>query len=300
MHYFGIPDWTDPCGTMCLTREPELRRGRRTGYACIKPWLSALVAPDGYSITMTKHFERVEDALLGRGGQAMNKPHKGTPRQSLGAGAATSRNPRFSTTGPAQLRPRSKPCGGVGIGRSRLQQWRPVVTNLWDRQPGETAKGYAAFLHYRDLPAIDRSVAAARERQERDHKGTLRQWNGWSMRNGWVNRAAEHDSNLASRRRERMMKELERAQDDAVTLVRAALAKVAERIKVMDPEELAAGQIPAALKTLVELEFKALGQEDKLALKHEGKIEVEASADAAWLMDYLRSLPERTNDQSEE
>ena len=24
----------------------------------IKPWLSALVAPDGYSITMTKHFER--------------------------------------------------------------------------------------------------------------------------------------------------------------------------------------------------------------------------------------------------
>ena len=24
----------------------------------IKPWLLALVAPDGYSITMTKHFER--------------------------------------------------------------------------------------------------------------------------------------------------------------------------------------------------------------------------------------------------
>ena len=68
----------------------------------------------------------------------------------------------------------------------------------WERQPGETAKAYAAFLHYRDLPAIDRSVAAARERQERDRKGTLRQWNGWSMHNGWVNRAAEHDSDLAS------------------------------------------------------------------------------------------------------
>ena len=42
-------------------------------------------------------------------------------------------------------------------------------------------------------------------------------------RNGWVNRAAEHDSDLASRHRERMAQELERAQDDAVVLIRAAM-----------------------------------------------------------------------------
>ena len=138
--------------------------------------------------------------------------------------------------------------------------------NLWDRQPGETAKAYAAFLLYRNLAAIDRSVLAAREGHQKDTKGTLRQWKGWSMRNDWVNRAAEHDSDLASRRRERMAKELERAQDDTVTLARAALAKVAERIQGMDPEELAAGQIPSALRTLVELEFKALGYEDRVAL----------------------------------
>ena len=138
--------------------------------------------------------------------------------------------------------------------------------NPWNRQPGETAKAYAAFLLYRDLPAIDRSISAARERHQRDTKGTLRQWKGWSMRNGWVNRAAEHDSDLASRRRERMAKELERAQDDAVALIRAALDKVKERIEGMDPEELAAGQIPAALRTLIELEFKALGYEDRVAL----------------------------------
>ena len=87
--------------------------------------------------------------------------------------------------------------------------------NLWERQSSETAKAYAAFLLYRDLAAIDRSVLAARERHQRDTKGTLRQWKGWSMRNGWVSRAAEHDSDLPSRRRERMAKEMERAQDDA-------------------------------------------------------------------------------------
>ena len=138
--------------------------------------------------------------------------------------------------------------------------------NLWERQSGETAKAYAAFLLYRDLPAIDRSVPAARERHQRDTKGTLRQWKGWSMRNGWVNRAAEHDSDLASRRREHTAKEMERAQDDAVVLIRAALAKVAERIQGMDAEELAAGQIPAALRTLIELELKVLGYEDRVAL----------------------------------
>ena len=150
--------------------------------------------------------------------------------------------------------------------------------NLWERQSGETAKAYAAFLLYRDLPAIDRSVSAARERHQRDTKGTLRQWKGWSMRNGWVNRAAEHDSDLASRRREHTAKELERSQDDALILIRAALAKVAERIKGMDAEELAAGQIPAALRTLIELEFKVLGYEDRVALtgKDGGPVKVEA------------------------
>ena len=41
-------------------------------------------------------------------------------------------------------------------------------------------------------------------------------------------------------------------------MIRAARAKVAERIQGMDAEELAVGQIPAALRTLIELEFKVL------------------------------------------
>lgn len=42
--------------------------------------------------------------------------------------------------------------------------------NLLERQSGETAKAYAAFLLYRDLPAIDRSVSAARERPPKGHQ----------------------------------------------------------------------------------------------------------------------------------
>ena len=42
-------------------------------------------------------------------------------------------------------------------------------------------------------------------------------------------------------RRERMAKEMERAQDDMFTLARAALAKVAERIKGMNPRGFGGG-----------------------------------------------------------
>ena len=98
-----------------------------------------------------------------------------------------------------------------------------------------------------------------------------------------MNRAAEHDSDLASRRRERMAQELERAQDDAVVLIKAALDKVKERIEGMDAEELAAEQIPAALRTLIELEFKALGYEDRVALtdKDGGPVKTEHAVQPA-------------------
>ena len=147
-----------------------------------------------------------------------------------------------------------------------------MAGNRWDRIKNETSKAFAAFLVYRDLPPIDRSVAAAWGR-----KRGGKQWERWCTAHDWVNRAAEHDSDLASRRRERMAKEKERAQDDVLTLARAALAKVAERIKGMDAKELAAGQIPSALKTLFELELKALGHEDRVELtgKDGGRVKVE-------------------------
>ena len=164
----------------------------------------------------------------------------------------------------------------------------------WEKQPSETAKAFSAFLLYRDLPAIDRSVAAAWGRK----KGRKRV-ERWCTAHDWVNRAAKNDADLASRRREHMAKELERAQDDGLMLVRADLAKYAERIKGMDAEDLAAGQIPAGLKMLIELQLKLLGYEDSVALKHEGKIEVDWSSDAAWVENYVRQLRERSEDDGQ-
>ena len=157
-----------------------------------------------------------------------------------------------------------------------------MAGNRWDRIEKETPKAFAAFCLYRDIPPLDRSIRAAVELfRKQGGKTTERNWETWASRYDWRNRAAEHDSDLASRRRERMAKELDWAQDDAAVLIRAALAKVAERIQRMDAEELAAGQIPAALRTLIELELKVLGYEDRVALtgKDGGPVKVEAKTE---------------------
>ena len=62
------------------------------------------------------------------------------------------------------------------------------------------------------------------------------------------------------------------------TTISLTLDKVKERIEGMDPEELSAGQIPAALRTLIELELKVLGYEDRVAVtgKDGGPVKVEA------------------------
>ena len=61
------------------------------------------------------------------------------------------------------------------------------------------------------------------------------------------------------------------------------------------------GRYRTALKRLFELEWKALGMEEKLALQHEGKLhnEVSAAADAAWVLDYVRQLGERSADDGQ-
>ena len=72
---------------------------------------------------------------------------------------------------------------------------------------------------------------------------------------------------LASRRRERMAKELEQAQDDAfVTDSGHAGLRSLSASRGWTQRKLAAGQIPAALRTLIELELKVLGYEDRVAV----------------------------------
>ena len=146
------------------------------------------------------------------------------------------------------------------------------MPNLWDRQPGETPKAFAAFCIYRDLPAVDRTiVAAVAQHRKQGGKTTERNWETWASRYNWRERGLASDSDLASRRRIRRAAALERAQDDISTMARAALTKMVPLLQPLesggiDPYQIPISQIPSWLRTLADLQLKSLGYEDSIAL----------------------------------
>lgn len=62
----------------------------------------------------------------------------------------------------------------------------------WERIPGETAKAYAAFVCYRDMPTLDRSLRGLAGQLGRGASVIA----NWSRQHGWVARAEAHDQHL--------------------------------------------------------------------------------------------------------
>ena len=147
----------------------------------------------------------------------------------------------------------------------------------WDIQPGETAKAFHAFSHYRDMPPADRSIDTAHAehlarcegRKRRGKRGSNR-WQDWSPKHDWVSRAAAHDADLSRKRRDRRARELEEAQDRAAKIAHSALGRLDERLQTLDIMQIPAAVLDRWLKTLTDVELKALGHQGKVALEHSG------------------------------
>ena len=180
----------------------------------------------------------------------------------------------------------------------------------WDIQPGETSKAYHAFTHYRDLPPHARSIDAAYAEHRRECEGhqagtkrAPRYWKGWSTANDWVARVQAHDTDLARRRREKRAADLEVAQDRAAILARAGLSRIALRFQTLDISEIPAAVLDRWVKTLTDVELRALGHQDRVAVEHSGQITTpviireQSSEEAAELAALRRLVAEYQVDQ---
>lgn len=158
----------------------------------------------------------------------------------------------------------------------------------WERQSGETARAYAAFLRFRDL-GPGRSLAAAyRAATGRQQAGEPSgQWRGWHAAHAWRARAEAWDAHLA--RQAQAEQEAEHARvlaeylarqrilaarqhDAALELLNAA----GERLAAMDPQEIPVAAIPAFLRAAAAVaeaasnaEAQALGVAELLTLLDE-------------------------------
>lgn len=70
---------------------------------------------------------------------------------------------------------------------------------IWERQPTDTAKSWAAFVVYRDLPAGTRSLEEVRQKLG-NSSGYTRQLEKWSAAHNWVARVAAYDAHLDAER----------------------------------------------------------------------------------------------------
>jgi hypothetical protein len=108
-----------------------------------------------------------------------------------------------------------------------------LVSQPWDRQPGETAKAFAAFRRFLELGAT-RSLSKAAKAASR----SVGLYKRWSRQWGWVERAAAWDGGQAreaDRARQQLRQQLmERVVHDADQLRRLAMAKLGSLI-VKDP-----------------------------------------------------------------
>ena len=75
---------------------------------------------------------------------------------------------------------------------------------LWRRQIGETPKAFKAFCHYRNMPAMERSVPKAYaigSPNSPHRKDGNTHWKIWANKYNWLERAAAYDEHLYERDR---------------------------------------------------------------------------------------------------
>lgn len=130
----------------------------------------------------------------------------------------------------------------------------------WERLPHESTAALAAFVAYRDMGAR-RSVRAVGQELHKSRSLIGR----WSVRHGWVQRAAEWDAHVD---REAAIDQLAAVKDMRrrhASLASVALARAAERLREMKPGELSPRDVVAFLREAVAVERVARGEPSTIA-----------------------------------
>ena len=124
---------------------------------------------------------------------------------------------------------------------------------LWDRQPAETAKAFAAWLLYRDLPA-PRSVDLSDTEAGAAISARRPTWIGWARRFSWRERAAQWDAAVDRSVLDRTVNTRTERMEAWGGVLDDARALVAQRLRSMSPDELTPADLPRYMQACARLE----------------------------------------------
>jgi len=135
---------------------------------------------------------------------------------------------------------------------------------IWERQPGETAKAYAAFCVYRDLGPGRSLEKAAQAMGYKSRKN----FSIWHSKYEWVKRAEAYDEYLERRKREEHEKAILEMAERHARLAVAFQQKIAQRIQMIDPNELTPQDLARWLEIATKLERLSRGEPTEIG-RHE-------------------------------
>ena len=131
------------------------------------------------------------------------------------------------------------------------------MPEIWERQPNERSKAYAAFCIYRDM-GTDRSIEKVYE--ERSKRGPLSRLKKWSAEHNWVKRAEAYDDYMEGKKREKKEKEILEMADRHVKLAKAFQQKIAQALQQIDPAQLSPSDMAKWLDVATKLERLSIGE----------------------------------------
>lgn len=142
----------------------------------------------------------------------------------------------------------------------RERMSRTEERDPWERQKGEGAKAFQAFVVFRDIDPEERSVRAVAKKLGKG-KWLLQRW---CARWHWRERAAEYDNYLDKLKRRKLEKEVESMRERQLGQARALQARGLEILKAKMPE---GGSYSDAVRLVIEgakLERLNLGVETEI------------------------------------
>lgn len=128
------------------------------------------------------------------------------------------------------------------------------MAELWERQPGETAKAFKAFCVYRDL-GPDRSIAKA--------GAALGQLPGgledWCSKNEWVKRSMAWDDEKDRQARQEQLDEIKKMRVRHARIAQKALEKVSAALDNINPKAMSNADVARLMDVSSKLERLSRG-----------------------------------------